>query len=75
MNDGNIRQVLAGQKPFVVGITSDQSIAYGALDHVRTEGPAGRLAELLGRRLRQDDGHLLPFVRSHGHTGGANIVI
>ena len=47
MSDGNIRQVLAGRKALVVGIASDQSIAYGALDRLRqADGPGWRLAEL-----------------------------
>ena len=44
----------------------------GALDRLCAEGrPAGRAAELLGRGLRQGDGHLLPFLRPHGEAGGA----
>ena len=42
----------------------------GALDRLGTEGrPAGRPAQLLGRRFRQGDGHLVPFVRAHGAAG------
>ena len=44
----------------------------GPLDRLGAEGrPPGRLARLLGRRLRQGDGHLVPFVRAHGAPRGA----
>jgi enoyl-[acyl-carrier protein] reductase I len=38
MSDGNIRQVLAGQKALVVGVANDQSIAYGCAKAFRTTG-------------------------------------
>jgi enoyl-[acyl-carrier protein] reductase I len=38
MSEGNIRQVLAGQKALVVGVANDQSIAYGCAKAFRTVG-------------------------------------
>ena len=38
MSDGNIRQVLAGQKALVIGVANDQSIAYGCAKAFRTVG-------------------------------------
>ncbi|MGA9015246.1 MAG: enoyl-ACP reductase FabI [Acetobacteraceae bacterium] len=38
MSQGNIRQVLAGQKALVVGVANDQSIAYGCAKAFRTTG-------------------------------------
>jgi enoyl-[acyl-carrier protein] reductase I len=38
MSEGNIRQVLAGQKALVVGIANDQSIAYGCAKAFHTVG-------------------------------------
>ena len=38
MSDGNIRQVLAGQKALVIGIANDQSIAYGCAKAFHTVG-------------------------------------
>ena len=53
MSDGNIRQVLAGQKALVVGVANDQSIAYGCAKAFRTVGAdAGdHLAERTGPAL------------------------
>ena len=43
-----------------------------ALDRVRAEGgPAGRAPAMLGGRLRQGDGRVVPFVRAHGAARGA----
>ena len=38
VSDGNIRQVLAGQKALVIGIANDQSIAYGCAKAFHTVG-------------------------------------
>src|SRR6201986_3743539 len=38
MDDGQIRQVLAGRKALVVGVANDQSIAYGCAKAFRTVG-------------------------------------
>jgi len=38
VSEGNIRQVLAGQKALVVGVANDQSIAYGCAKAFRTVG-------------------------------------
>ena len=38
MSEGNIRQVLAGQKALVVGVANDQSIAYGCAKAFRIVG-------------------------------------
>lgn len=38
MSDGNIRQVLAGQKALVIGVANDQSIAYGCAKAFQTVG-------------------------------------
>lgn len=38
MSDGNIRQVLAGQKALVIGVANDQSIAYGCAKAFHTVG-------------------------------------
>src|SRR5246127_3080315 len=38
MSEGNIRQVLAGQKALVIGVANDQSIAYGCAKAFRTVG-------------------------------------
>ena len=44
----------------------------GALDRLRAQGrPAGRPAELFGGRLRQGDGHLVPFLHPDGEARGA----
>ncbi len=41
-------------------------------DRLRAQGgPAGRPAQLLGRRLRQGDGRFLPFLRPDGEARGA----
>ena len=59
MSDGNIRQVLAGQKALVIGIANDQSIAYGCAKAFHTVG-ADLAITWLNERARP---HVEPLAR------------
>jgi enoyl-[acyl-carrier protein] reductase I len=59
VSEGNIRQVLAGQKALVVGVANDQSIAYGCAKAFRTVG-ADLAITWLNERARP---HVEPLAR------------
>ncbi|HEX3574149.1 MAG TPA: enoyl-ACP reductase FabI [Rhodopila sp.] len=65
MDDGQIRQVLAGRKALVVGVANDQSIAYGCANAFRTVG-ADLAITWLNERAR-------PYVEPLAQQLGASI--